>query len=219
MMAAPGPRPATVMHGFLAVLKVAQGMYLASLPNLTLIFAISGDWHPRGLSRIGRPWVLPVAHRRRRHRRRAIHAWGNRAEKGDSHPVRKRLVRKRSVLFRAGSQSPCYWTVRYQSVRRSRDAYTLRGEKCDVLGREGEPPCEPAGIGEGSDGASPSQHGSIPTTRGITVVLRTEALCGRTPRGPPFVRGGQLRPLTRCLLPPLRRLLKKSRPKGMESWG
>ena len=33
--------------------------------------------------------------------------------------------------------------------------YTPRGEKCDVLGREGEP----AGIGEGSDGASPSQNG------------------------------------------------------------
>ena len=27
----------------------------------------------------------------------------------------------------------------------------------EVLGREGEAPCEPAGIGEGSDGASPSQ--------------------------------------------------------------
>ena len=48
--------------------------------------------------------------------------------------------------------------------------YTPRGEKCDVLGREGEPPCEPAGIGEGSDGASPSQNGSIPTTRGITSI-------------------------------------------------
>ena len=45
--------------------------------------------------------------------------------------------------------------------------YTPRGEKSDVLGREGEAPCEPAGIGEGSDGASPSQNGSIPTTRGI----------------------------------------------------
>ena len=33
--------------------------------------------------------------------------------------------------------------------------YTPHGEKCEVLGREGEPPCEPAGIGEGSDGASP----------------------------------------------------------------
>ena len=40
-------------------------------------------------------------------------------------------------------------------------------EKSDVPGREGEPPCEPAGIGEGTDGASPTQNGLIPTTRGI----------------------------------------------------
>ena len=50
---------------------------------------------------------------------------------------------------------------------RPREVSTPRGEKCDGPGREGEPPCEPAGIGEGSDGASPSQNGSIPTTRGI----------------------------------------------------
>ena len=55
---------------------------------------------------------------------------------------------------------------------RPRLYYTPRGEKCDVPGREGEPPCEPAGIGEGSDGASHSQHGSIPTTRGIYRPLR-----------------------------------------------
>ena len=42
----------------------------------------------------------------------------------------------------------------------------------EVRGREGEPPCEPAGIGDGSDGASPSQNGSIPTTRGIPRISR-----------------------------------------------
>ena len=35
---------------------------------------------------------------------------------------------------------------------RPREVSTPRGEKCDVPGREGEPPCEPAGIGDGWDG-------------------------------------------------------------------
>jgi hypothetical protein len=35
--------------------------------------------------------------------------------------------------------------------------YAARGEKCDVLGREGEAPCERSRVGGGSAGASPSQ--------------------------------------------------------------
>ena len=37
------------------------------------------------------------------------------------------------------------------------DNSTARGEKCDVLGREGVAPCEPSRVGGGSAGASPSQ--------------------------------------------------------------
>ena len=68
---------------------------------------------------------------------------------------------------------------------RPREVSTPRGEKCDGPGREGEPPCEPAGIGEGSDGASPSQNGSIPTTRGITPAENTATPPGWRPVGPP----------------------------------
>ena len=80
--------------------------------------------------------------------------------------ARSRAIRETFGLAHGGGWRPAPNTGRAQCNCES--LYTPRGEKCDVLGREGEPPCEPAGIGEGSDGASPSQNGSIPTTRGIT---------------------------------------------------
>ena len=84
---------------------------------------------------------------------------------------------------------------------RPREVSTPRGEKSDVLGREGEPPCEPAGIGEGSDGASPSHNGSIPTTRGIYPARGEKRRSGKGGRA--SVRaGGDRRRLGRSLALP-----------------
>ena len=79
------------------------------------------------------------------------------------------------------------------SVRAGGDRRRLGGclaLPSDVQGREGEPPCEPAGIGEGSDGASPSQATFREGRASLRASRRGSEKARRVPR-PPKRRSGK----------------------------